>query len=226
MPWHLRPGVLITPAAFAAAATPTVTWNPADKNANISLSGGNLTATQTSGSPSYYDVQATLARTTGKYGYTVDPGTITVGSASSTAFGFASDNLTLTNYLGNNSGGNVGVGWFGDGSVWTNSAAALGGNAATDFSSASTLCTLMIDIDNKLLWVREGAGNWNNSGTANPATGVGGISLASITAGSWTTGMIPSLTLHGTNDVVTANFGASAMTLPVGFSSWDGSQTG
>lgn len=40
------------------------------------------------------------------------------------------------------------------------------------------------DLDAGLFWVRTGAGNWNNSVTANPATGVGGIDLSWAWAGS------------------------------------------
>lgn len=36
---------------------------------------------------------------------------------------------------------------------------------------------IAIDIGNSLFWGRVNGGNWNNSGTADPATGTGGISL-------------------------------------------------
>jgi hypothetical protein len=39
-----------------------------------------------------------------------------------------------------------------------------------------------VDIGAQLIWLRKGAaGNWNNSGAANPATAVGGLSFAGIT---------------------------------------------
>jgi hypothetical protein len=43
-----------------------VTWNPSDKNANITLSGGNLVASESGSNPNVA-VRATLARSTGKY---------------------------------------------------------------------------------------------------------------------------------------------------------------
>jgi hypothetical protein len=40
---------------------------------------------------------------------------------------------------------------------------------------------ICVDIDARLFWLRVSAGNWNGSGTANPATGVGGINIAAMT---------------------------------------------
>jgi hypothetical protein len=36
---------------------------------------------------------------------------------------------------------------------------------------------IAVDLDNAKIWFRVGAGNWNNNGSANPATNVGGIDL-------------------------------------------------
>jgi hypothetical protein len=41
---------------------------------------------------------------------------------------------------------------------------------------------LAVDLGGKLIWIRgKNADNWNNSGAANPATGVGGVSIAALT---------------------------------------------
>ena len=60
--------------------------------------------------------------------------------------------------------------------------------------------------------------DWNNSGTANPATGVGGIS--SGVAGPY----YASASSSSASTSYTANFGASAFsfTMPSGFTSWNG----
>lgn len=78
-----------------------------------------------------------------------------------------------------------------------------------------------IDFGSKLIWFKNvtQSGNWNGSGTANPATGTGGFTysvsgalVAFATAGG--TGGVPT-------DVHTTNFGASSFvgTVPSGFTS-------
>jgi hypothetical protein len=44
-----------------------VTWNPADKDSNITLSGGNLIATKTGAGSAWVSVRANLGRSSGKY---------------------------------------------------------------------------------------------------------------------------------------------------------------
>ena len=57
---------------------------------------------------------------------------------------------------------------------------------------------------------------WNNSGTANPATGTGGVTLTQFGAGK---ALYPAFGPWGTNDKMTANFGQNAFTgvVPSGF---------
>ncbi len=74
------------------------------------------------------------------------------------------------------------------------------------------------DLGNHLCWIRNGAGNWNGSGTANPATGVGGFTLA-------TASYSPVVTFGaagGTNgDNMTGNFiGSYVNTPPATFGNW------
>jgi hypothetical protein len=68
------------------------------------------------------------------------------------------------------------------------------------------------------LGIRVDAGNWNNSGTANPAIGAGGISISSLNAGPY----FAAISQHDTTEVSTANFGATAYaeTVPAGFGNW------
>jgi len=43
---------------------------------------------------------------------------------------------------------------------------------------------IALDVGNQLIWFRNGAtGNWNGDGSANPATGTGGISFRPIATG-------------------------------------------
>ena len=86
---------------------------------------------------------------------------------------------------------------------------------------AGTVVGIAVDFTNHLIWFRMApSGNWNGSGTANPATGVGGITFS-------TGAMVPFVTFGGSGgaagNVITANFGASSFTgtVPSGFySGW------
>jgi hypothetical protein len=73
-----------------------------------------------------------------------------------------------------------------------------------------------VDFTAHLIWFRIApSGNWNGSGTANPATGAGGLNISALS------GALFPLFTGGSGDVCTANFGASAFsgTVPSGFNS-------
>lgn len=100
----------------------------------------------------------------------------------------------------------------------------VGGSSVGTTGGAFTttqVAGIAIDFGNKLLWVRNGAGNWNNSGAANPATGAGGISFSGISgATGWALGgFAGSATGNPTGASETANFGSSAFAnaAPAGF---------
>jgi hypothetical protein len=73
-----------------------------------------------------------------------------------------------------------------------------------------------VDLTALLFWMRRNGGNWNGSGTANPATGVGGVSF---TAGAYAP-MI-SFGSSGAARTTTGNLGQSAFggAVPAGFTS-------
>ena len=74
---------------------------------------------------------------------------------------------------------------------------------------------IAVDFDAKLFWARSDNGQWNGSGTANPATGTGGISFATLNPGPY----YPSFDGDQPGQKVTANFGQSAFNflVPAGF---------
>jgi hypothetical protein len=81
-----------------------------------------------------------------------------------------------------------------------------------------TVNPMAVDLGAKLIWFRAGAaGNWNNSGTANPATGVGGLSISALS------GLIKLVgwecTFSSPPVTMTLNSGSSAFTgsVPSGF---------
>lgn len=207
--WQLRPGILTNVAALSPAAPAgTGTLNPSDKGANITLSNGNLTATGGAAS-SFQSIRSQTSRSTGKYywEWTVGQKGINNGVA-----GFLNSTASLATYIGADANG---IGLVTNGQVV---------QSASFTSYLSTIangdvCGLAIDLDAHLLWVRDGAGNWNGSGTANPATGSGGISLPSgLNSGS----VFAGISVFNSSDFSTANFGGSAFsqTVPAGFSAW------
>jgi hypothetical protein len=90
--------------------------------------------------------------------------------------------------------------------------------SATGFNlgliAASAVIGIAVDFGSQLIWFRIApSGNWNGNGTANPATGVNGASISTIT------GSFFPLMAGSTSDKVTANFGDIAFSgaVPSGF---------
>ncbi len=185
----------------APPVTPS-TWNPADKSAGLTLSGGNLTwLADKSGNAR--GVRGTQSKTDGKRYYEA---TCILNSLG--CFGFAD----ATEVLNAGPGGTVhAIGYYDSGSV--NYA---GGSTAVASYTTADILAAAIDIPNRLVWFRKN-GTWLNGG--DPAAGTGGFSIAGMAspvfpfAGTWFT-----------NDAEqTANFGATAFAYapPTGFTAWD-----
>jgi hypothetical protein len=203
--------LLLVGAASHALAT---TWNPSDK-VNVTLTNGNLTATIISASGA---VRSTTSKTTGRF---CTEATNTQ-AASLFVFGLANSSLDLANNPSSPSFAEV-VPFDSSApqSLW------LGG---TELSSGSTISaageavTVCADLGAKLLWVTDAtmraAGNpWNNSTTADPATGTGGASFSSMVGPYFVAfGSSGSGTAAATLNVA----GPFAVTTPSGFSTWDG----
>jgi hypothetical protein len=74
---------------------------------------------------------------------------------------------------------------------------------------------LAVDIDNKLFWVRStSSANWNGNSSNSPTTGVGGLSLSTLSGFN----LSPGITIKATSDVAVANF--STPPTVTGFSPW------
>jgi hypothetical protein len=191
------------------AFSPT-TWNPSDKAAGITLSGSNLIATNNSSSTS--GVRAVANATSGKFYWEYTCNTFTF---SANAVGVARSSMSLTGGPGDT--GNFCV--TTTGAIYANGTS-TGVNVGS--ITAGALVCIAIDATAHLGWIRLGpTGNWNNSGTANPATGVGGITIPFDAANPF----YPWLSTSNLNDQVTANFGASGLTgvAPSGFTAGFGS---
>jgi len=193
---------------YPAASVATTTWNPADKDANIGLTGGNLTATKTGDGASV--VRSVASRSSGLYYYEI---TFSVFTGSFSGVGIANGTASLSAFMGSDVNACI---WLSDGRVYVNNSNFTN---IQSWAQGDTLCT-SFDATNKLIWFRTNGGNWNNSGAANPATGTGGIDLAAngLAAGPY----LASIQTWLDTNASTANFGATtyAQTAPSGFGNW------
>lgn len=176
------------------------TWNPSDKGASITLSGGNLTAT--SGS-SWNTVRSTGSKSSGKWYWE-----ITINDASYNMVGVATASASLSNYSGSdNYGLGLGVGdlggwWKTAGSIFTSQ------NKTAPNGAVGCKACIALDLDNGKIWFGIN-GTWADSG--NPSAGTGECFTFTPTT------LYPTYSPQTSN--ATANFGSSAFsyTVPTGF---------
>jgi hypothetical protein len=190
---------------------PNTTFNPADKEGHITLSGGNLTALGTAGWTGI--CRAVDGVSSGKFYFEF---TFNATQASS-GVGVAIGTLPVTTTFGDVVVGYCGVVRSGlvyvDGGTTYTVGGVAGSNINFGTISSGTVICVVIDVPNKLMWIRLGAaGNWNNNASRNPATGVGGVSIPNVTTA------FPTVCFGGA-DTLIANFGSSAFTgsVPSGF---------
>jgi hypothetical protein len=176
------------------------TWSTTDL-LNITLTGGNLIATGTNPASG---VRGKDALTSGKFYWEQ---TYTTINTNSIATGISLATASLTSPAAGSSivlrlTGNIQVN-----NTFTGSTLGI--------ISPGAVIGVAVDFTGKLIWYRVApAGNWNGSGTANPATATGGLNIASIA-----TGPLYALMASGTSDKLTANFGDAAFSgaVPSGF---------
>lgn len=194
-----------------------VAWSTTDKSANVVLSGGNLTASWNSA------VQGGVRCDTSFAGgllyfelYTVS------GSLSNLSVGFANATQSLAAQVGN-SVNSVGVA-TGNAIVLLNNITIGAFEHTTSQNTIPYTVCIAINFTSGKIWARPmgpgPGGFWNGSVTADPATGVGGLSLSTLAAGPYFP-MIGSTNSSGA--IVTARFGAASLWYPVpaGFSTLD-----
>lgn len=205
-------GLPVVDVSAGAAAT-YATLDPATVTA-VTLSGGNLVATNTGTTSADQGVKVASAssKNAGKYYFEATWATITSGIGSNSSVGVGTPASTYTN-MGN--GGTTGVVNYVGGSIYANGSNTGITSGTTWFSG--NVDGIAVDLDNRKIWFRSApSGNWNNNAGNNPVTNVGGIT---IPAGA----MVPFITFGGTGgaagNVMTANFGALAFTgaVPSGF---------
>jgi hypothetical protein len=178
------------------------------KAAGVTLSANNRRAVSAAVN-ARANVAAEATRTSGKYYYeatinNVTNGGLYIGFANQASLALTTDMETQASSVLVDNGGFVFI-------AGVNSASGLGTMAA------AMVIHCAIDLTNNLVWFAMGGGTWNASGTANPATGVGGLSISGLTAG----GKAPALGMWNASDV-SVNFGQSAynLAIPSGFVNW------
>lgn len=201
-----------------AGAVSSVTWNPADKNAAISLSNLNLTATQASGSL-YVTARATAGKSSGKYHVEFQLGAAT--SWNNVGVGFATSALDLGDYISVSGQTSIGLyGYTGNvGEIFYDDAPALDiGTANMPINGARI--AMEVDFAAGKLWVAKDSADWNGNASANPVTGVGGFDISVMLAGG---AIFPAVSTKAVGDSVTLKPRASDFTRAVssGYSPWD-----
>jgi len=183
------------------------TYNPSDKSAAITLSNGNQTATK-DGVDAYASVRATLAAPSGAKSF----GSVTIDAVGLGVFvGLANSTASLSAFVGSDANG---VAYQSTGDVYINGSAVA---AYASYTTGSVIDWAYNDAL-ELLWVRKDGGNWNNSGSADPATDTGGLSTAATNAGPY----YPAFSGRAST-AATANFGATTFphAAPAGYAGLD-----
>jgi hypothetical protein len=195
------------------------TFNPSDKAAATVLSNGNLTATTTSAA--YAGVRNDTGQGAGKKIYfemTIN----SLGGTTALIIGMATSGLALTTACGYDGGGDsCGYSLFTGGFVFQGAST----TASLGTLTVGSVIGVALDYNNDNMWMVGPSGNWDGSGTDNPATNTGGLNGSAFFHGNLTAGMFAAnlfacVSVYN-NSEVTANFGATSFTyaIPSGFSS-------
>lgn len=208
-----KKGVGSSSAPFykAAAGGATTTWDPAKKDSGVSLSGGNLIATQNDAF-AFDRFLGVASHSSGKFYF---ENTLTTKASTNTSFlvtGIGNASTNSGDSIGNNANS---VGANGGGGVSCNGSSL--GTYAAGIAQGDVQC-IAVDLTANLFWVRLNGGAWNGGGSADPATGVGGYTMTGLAAGPY----FPAASFVTAGDVWTGNFGASAyaQTRPSGYGNW------
>lgn len=185
------------------------TLNPADKGANLVLSGGNLTVKHnTSG---WQSVRANVGKNSGKWSFEITQDAF--GTGGSLILGLALSAASLSTYIGANANG-----WGFQPSA-TPQPFTYHNGSSTSVPGYPNLTVgqkvlVAVDITAGKMWCRTtGAAGWARGG--DPALGT--TPTISFTPGAT---VFPAISCNDTPQQATANFGQSpfSMTVPSGFS--------
>jgi hypothetical protein len=183
------------------------TFNPSDKSAGITLSGGNLIASTTVASGAVRTIDAQVV---GKFYWEF---TLT-SFALNGAVGFGTAAAAFVQFLNLTTTTALRVTYTG-GQIYLSSAIQVG---ALGTLAAGNVIGIAQDLDRRIAFFRVApSGNWNGSATADPVSGAQGIDFSSI--GGLGTRMFPMVGSQGNPASLTANFGDTAFSgvVPSGY---------
>lgn len=179
----------------------TATWNPSDKNSNITLTNSNLTAQGSTGVFGKQLVRSTTSVSSGKH-----YAEFTITETGSYWLGVCVGSISVNAYL---EVSNTGIGAVdADSQVWRDGSYSF--NLATNITNGDVVM-IAIDRDAGKFWMGIN-GTWGNSG--DPGAGTNGINLP--------TGTMFLCWAPNEDSTAVMNVGASSFTysLPSGFSKW------
>lgn len=186
------------------------TWNPADLS-GLTLSNNNFTATS---SGVHQSVRSTTSQVSpAKVCFEITASTIT----NNWDVGLANSTFNLVSLLGDDGNG-IGLDPNAVQGTYFNNAALSNGTGTSPNGEKETMCA---DLSANRFWSTNATqrGNgfpWNNSATANPATGVGGLSFAGMACPCYITWNED----EATGIAVLNATGPFTITTPAGFSPW------
>jgi hypothetical protein len=203
-----KSSVLASNAAVASdsstwSTTPVLTTYNGTTTGTVTVTGGGLTVTHGSTTSGIY-ADSLTAVYAGKYYFEV-----TVGSKTANGHSVGIWHPTLANTNAfltiSNSGCDI---YMNTVSVVTNIGTAITGS----------VIGFAVDLNSNLIWIRVNVGNWNGNGSANPATGVGGLATSAGLRQPFV-----NFAIGGAIDYFVGNFGGSAYAnaAPSGFSNWN-----
>lgn len=208
----------ITRLFIAAPANPGFDPLFVGPTSAVTLSNSNKTATPASSTP-YNHMFGTPPRWTGKRYFEIVPST-----TSFTAVGLAGG----AGHMKQGDGGNLGalilgqLGWDSAGAVKSTKREGTAVTVSTiqTWAGADTCC-IAADLDAMLVWFRTNAGNWNNSASNNPSTGVGGIDLSWALSGASNNLIWPAMNSGSTGAQVMRLLAADfTQSVPSGYTAW------
>jgi lysophospholipase L1-like esterase len=176
------------------------TWNPADKDANITLSSGDLVAT--SNLDGWQSVRAKDGKSANKWYWEVK--SLTQAAGTNNVIGIGKSTASLASYPG---GDTNGWGYSSVGAVYTNGSPVVTGLPTW---AQGDIIGVALDLDNGKLWFSKN-GTWVQSG--DPANGLN-PQISGI-AGT----LYPMVSPYKNGNQLEANFGQTALTYtpPSGF---------
>jgi hypothetical protein len=189
------------------------TFDPANLAPGNVLSNGDLTVTVSSSVSTYQVARSVTSHSSGKYYYEVTANLI---MANYSDVGITTSGAPLNMAIGSTGSNSSGAFDAVSGFFYNNSAS----GTTPGWAQGDTI-GIAVDVGAQLIWLRNTSSpsTWNAGGSANPATGVGGISISSVTGALYAAVSIYSLSIA---TQLTANFGAAsyAASAPSGFGNW------